>query len=377
MRTIYLIRHGEPELGITRKHVCLGHKDIPLSHEGKKQAERLSRYFKDKDIDYFVSSPLSRCLETAEIIRDKSGNSELSIICNDGLIEINTGEWDGMSFDEIRELYPVEYEKRGKNIGRYVLPGGESFLLAGERFKAAMEKLLEEYDGNMAVVAHAGVIRAYLCLLMGKDIDEITDINIPYASVSVLSFDNCGKPVPVTIGLRPIQSISLSEVDRMRGECLVPPEVSEHMDVVADTAMNLLEYDLSYVGTDILDEKYIFEGSSLNLRTIFYAALLHDIKKTNGHSHASDGAKYLKMQGYEEVARLVERHNDASVFMEGAPLTELEVLYYADKLVKGDSLVTISERFAMSEEKCISQEAKAAHEIRYKAAIGIGRKLGM
>lgn len=382
MRTIYLVRHGQPDIGAGKRHICLGRKDLPLSHEGEKQAERLARYFTGKTIDAVFSGPLQRCMRTAEILIQKSGHEKLDIQVLPELTEVDTGDWDGLEFSEIRKNYPMEYEARGKRMGRYVIPGGESFEMAGARFSEAFDELIGRSTGDILIVSHAGVIRAFLCGLLGIDIDEIGTIQIPYASVTILQLPDSGQrgeggAVRVkTIGLRPTAAISLSEVDRMRGECHVPQNVCEHMDVVGDVAMNLIEYDPGLVKSDLLEEAYVFAGASLNVRAIYFAALLHDLLRVNGKTHARDAAAYLRRQGYLEIADLVEQHNDAAVFDAHRPISEAEVLYYADKLVCGTSLVTIKERFKKSTGKCTDGAARKAHEQRYAAAVGIGKKLG-
>lgn len=67
-RTIYLIRHGavyeEGEI-----HRCLGHTDVPLTKRGERQAGKTAEWFRDKEIRNIYTSPLQRCVKTAQIIR--------------------------------------------------------------------------------------------------------------------------------------------------------------------------------------------------------------------------------------------------------------------------------------------------------------------
>ena len=67
MRTIYLIRHGEPE---RTGHVsrCLGHTDVALSIRGRKESMELADWFRSRPVEAVYASPLSRCMETAEYI---------------------------------------------------------------------------------------------------------------------------------------------------------------------------------------------------------------------------------------------------------------------------------------------------------------------
>lgn len=80
-------------------------------------------------------------------------------VCNE-LREMSVGEWENMTFDEIREKYPIEYAARGERLGTVPPPGGESFTDAGERLINCLDGFLADSDGDIAIVAHGGVIRA-------------------------------------------------------------------------------------------------------------------------------------------------------------------------------------------------------------------------
>ena len=437
-RTIYLVRHAEPDTGSGRK-VYLGQKDVPLTREGERQAERLARWFAGKRLDGIFASPLTRTMHTARILAEKSGHGG-EIMPVPGLMEMDLGSWDGLTFDEIRARDPAGYAARGKALGRFVTPGGESYEQAGARFAKAFFGILAQNTGDLLVVAHAGVIRAFLCMLTGTDIDELQKFNIPYASVTVLEEDPAAgdaaaektgavkagtgqaqagrdgkpflpaaKPVPEkdrteqaqtdgasseeerrkaafpvlrrlhlrTAGLRPAACICRSEADRLWDACGVTPELKAHMEAVAGRAMDLIGCGTGPALYDRLPEDFPFAGGTINARLACFAALLHDIKRAEGgRTHAAAGAAYLRKEGYFELADIVERHHDAAVYRPGEPLSEAELVYLADKLVQGSTSVTLEERFAKSLEKCAASEARAAHEARYAAALGIAAKLG-
>lgn len=394
MITLYLVRHGQPGLLVGKDSVCLGRKDVPLSHEGEKQAGRLAVYFKGRRVDAIYSSPLVRCTKTASILAEKSGHKDIPVQIEYGLEEVDVGHWDGMTFAEIKEKYPLEYEERGRHMGTYVVPGGESLSQAGRRYAAAVERILmkekNKGDRHIVLVSHAGVMKTLLCKWAGKEIERTFDYRLPYTSLTKAEIEysddasadenseSC-QPLHVrvlTTGLRPVESISLSEVDRMWGACGADMPLRRHMETVADTAMNLIGYDMALVRSDWMDTVWPCCGTHINTRLVYYAALLHDIKRMEGgRDHAVKGAEYLAHEGYKELAELVRMHHDPGVYREGQPLSEAELLYYADKLVQGDRLVTIEERFEESRKKCSSQEALTNHELRYQAALAIGRKL--
>lgn len=199
MRRIYLVRHAKPDTGPGKRSVCLGRTDAPLSLEGEKQAERLAPFFKKKKLSAIYTSPLARCAKTAEILRMKSHHIDLPVIQVEAFSEVDAGIWDGLEFDTIKEMYPLEWEERNQSLGRFVIPQGESLELAGRRFMEAFQQLnrtsaqtdassdtMFPPERDILIVAHSGVLQVFLCLLTGKDVDWLWDFYLPYASVTSL-----------------------------------------------------------------------------------------------------------------------------------------------------------------------------------------------
>jgi putative nucleotidyltransferase with HDIG domain len=84
-------------------------------------------------------------------------------------------------------------------------------------------------------------------------------------------------------------------------------------------------------------------GYNFDLALVNAASLLHDVAKGQPN-HAQTGALILKRLGYDEVAEIVACHTDINLFEDGY-LTEVEIVYLADKLVKEDRVVSLKERF--------------------------------
>jgi len=184
-RKIYLVRHCEPDLP-KKSSLCLGRKDVPLSNRGLKQAENLRNFLSKLNIETIYSSPLVRALKTAEII--SNGDIQYEIV--DNFTELDVGKWDGMSFDEIKEKYPKEYEERGKNFDDYIIEEGESLSACKNRALKALSKVVNESKGNIAVISHAGVIRTILSDIMNISIEEIFSYKLEYGSICILRYNN-------------------------------------------------------------------------------------------------------------------------------------------------------------------------------------------
>ena len=182
-RTIYLVRHCRPDLPDTS--MCIGITDIPLSREGLKQAEKLKRYFSDKNINTIYSSPLRRAKRTAEII---AGN-KIKVEIRNNLSELNMGKWDGMTFEDIKQKYPREYFERGEDFENYIVEGGESMSMCRKRVLAELRNIFINSSGNIIITAHAGVNRLILSELSGMSTKERFSLQKEYGCISRLKFD--------------------------------------------------------------------------------------------------------------------------------------------------------------------------------------------
>lgn len=203
---IVLVRHGE-----TRRHkekVFLGQTDVPLNEDGKNQAEAVGLFLDRHEIEKPViyCSDLVRAQETAEIIRNtltmaqmvRKGVTEKEVpaVIHEEvrLREIHLGDWDGRFIREIQEEFPLEYERRGKDILSFkVGDSGENFYDLQSRVVECLEEILrkegaEGQEQDLVIVAHAGVLRIIMGSLQGVPLKEAAKLKIPKGSVTVLDF---------------------------------------------------------------------------------------------------------------------------------------------------------------------------------------------
>lgn len=441
MRRIYLVRHGLPEKSTSEK-VYIGVTDIPLSTRGSAEAAQLGRYFLQHlsatTTVRILTSPLQRCRQTAEEIQRVLFDGGIRLpepIVVEALHEINLGEWEGKRVQEIREHFPEVYEARGRALGTYHTPGGESFLEAGVRFQKAIEACLPDMEESeiLLIVAHAGVIRAYLSLLMGRELNHLMDIPLPYASVTELEVDQqdvedealylektdvvgvrkvdgasgseaagiktCREGicvVPDGIGVRPEELLDAAEITRLYQKYETPKQVIRHMRKVAELAMQLMD-GIQMRGTEIrsidatgedtvsapsdscvlaveMEKAAVMPG--LNRVRVMKACLLHDLCRAE-KEHARVSAEAIRKEGYPAIAALVAGHHEAAYSEQEAqgPLTEAELLFYADKRVQEDVLVSVEERFRESRKKCRSPEACAHHDAMLAKTLKIEKKI--
>ncbi|MCX7679304.1 MAG: HDIG domain-containing protein [Spirochaetes bacterium] len=90
------------------------------------------------------------------------------------------------------------------------------------------------------------------------------------------------------------------------------------------------------------------DGCHINRALVIAGALLHDITKTRsletGERHDVTGAELLRNIGYPQVAYIVEQHVFFTNFNAEGPLEEREIVYYADKCVMHDKVVSVHQR---------------------------------
>ena len=178
---LLLIRHGQAgDKGIKR---YIGQIDIQLTEIGLSQAKALAQSLESVPLERIISSDLKRCKQTAAILAE---HRSLKIEEEPNLREISLGQWEGKSFEEIKRSQPEAYHLRGENLGGFRTPGGESFSDLQSRVVPVLNDVLALSSGNVAIVAHAGVIRVALCYFLGLSLDNLFKLGQDYGSLTIL-----------------------------------------------------------------------------------------------------------------------------------------------------------------------------------------------
>jgi ribonuclease H / adenosylcobalamin/alpha-ribazole phosphatase len=155
-----LVRHGSTAL--TAQGRYSGRVDVPLSSSGVTEAAAVAGRLPAlaSSVDAIVSSPLVRCVDTARAIGDAFGG--IPVETDDDLIECDFGDFEGMTFGEVRERYPAELDAW---LGSTAVPppGGESFQVVSLRVRRAVKRMLASYTGKtIVVVSHVTPIKMVL-----------------------------------------------------------------------------------------------------------------------------------------------------------------------------------------------------------------------
>jgi len=108
---------------------------------------------------HVVASPALRCVQTARALWP-----DLAIATDARLWEQDFGDWEGVPFAELPDLGALS----GADLARHTPPGGESFADLCDRVTPALQELAGR-GGRIAVMAHAGVVRAALAVALGHE----------------------------------------------------------------------------------------------------------------------------------------------------------------------------------------------------------------
>ena len=181
---IYFIRHGETVLTPERRFSGTGSIDPELMQDGLEQADLVAAEAAKLGAEVLIASPLKRTKQTAEAIARTTG---LEIIFDEIWYELSFGDWDGLSFEEVKEKFPDEYQA-WLNSSSYAPAGGESYDQAGIRVEEALEKVAAEYPGQrVVVVTHNGVIKLAAQIVTGAPTDAVFHIDAAPCSITSIS----------------------------------------------------------------------------------------------------------------------------------------------------------------------------------------------
>ncbi|NQW93053.1 MAG: histidine phosphatase family protein [Polaromonas sp.] len=151
---IIAIRHGETTWNVDTR--IQGHLDIPLSANGRWQAERLAEALRDEPITAIYASDLTRAWETAQYVGRATG---VELTKEIGLRERDFGDFEGKTFAEIELLLPEQSLRWRKRDPHFYPAGGESLVALRTRVMEAAERLAAQHPGEqIALVGHGGVM---------------------------------------------------------------------------------------------------------------------------------------------------------------------------------------------------------------------------
>ena len=147
------------------------------------------------------------------------GPREIPLQVSAQLREISLGDWEGVSFREIANRFPREFEARGMDLENWRPPGGESFGDCRARILPFLKSILAASTGNILLVGHAGVNRVILCEALGIPLRNVMNIGQDYGCVNLIEYSESRLRLHLLnyapLGTRPIaQPSSIADVHK-------------------------------------------------------------------------------------------------------------------------------------------------------------------
>jgi probable phosphoglycerate mutase len=180
--TTVLLRHGQTPLSIEHRFSGVG-SDPELTDKGREQAGEAATRLAGQQFDAVISSSLRRAAETARIVA-----AGREVILDDGFRETDFGDWEGLTFAEVKAKSPDELAAwlADPNVAP---PGGESFVAADRRVGAALDSLAERYPGSrLLVVSHVTPIKLLARRALEAPMSALYRMHLELCSVTTIDW---------------------------------------------------------------------------------------------------------------------------------------------------------------------------------------------
>ena len=182
MVKLILVRHA---LTVdNQKSRLSGHIDSSISEEGKEQIDKITNYLKDFDIDKIYTTTSSR---TKDTVKKLSELKSIEIIEKESLKEISFGDFEGLTFDEIKDKYPKEFQDMIEKGYEYKYPNGESLIDSYNRVCIELDNIISNNDDRTILIcSHGGTIRNIRTYLISNSYKYHWNFKIDNGSVTIL-----------------------------------------------------------------------------------------------------------------------------------------------------------------------------------------------
>ncbi|MBI2910476.1 MAG: histidine phosphatase family protein [Chloroflexi bacterium] len=186
MLRLILVRHGETEWN--RSERVQGSSDVELNERGRAQAEAVARALQSKAVAGVYSSPLKRALQTGRCVAMTCGRP---CEIEPGLVELNEGDLEGLTYDEMRSRYVDFMAQWRRDASSVRLPGGEGLQDLQQRSWDCIARIAARHpDGDVVIVSHNFAITAIICKAIGLPLSHFRRLHLGVGSISVLALSD-------------------------------------------------------------------------------------------------------------------------------------------------------------------------------------------
>jgi ribonuclease H / adenosylcobalamin/alpha-ribazole phosphatase len=189
--TTILLRHGETAHTVEKRFSGSGGHDPELSAEGASQAAAVAaRLGSTGGVDAVLASPMRRTRQTADAV---AAALAITVREVDDFRECAFGDWEGLTFAEVRERWPAELE-RWLGDPTVEPPGGESFVDVRRRVLRARDQLLTRYPRQtVLVVTHVTPIKVLVTDALGAPVEAVHRMELTPATLTELQWFEAGQ----------------------------------------------------------------------------------------------------------------------------------------------------------------------------------------
>lgn len=171
---IDFLRHGETLAGTGFNGIT----DVDLTDKGWQQMQRA---VEAGSHDLVITSPLQRCRRFAE---DYARRQQLECISDTKLMEMDFGEWEARTPQQLLEEQPQQLKNFWRNPERHGAPGGEPLGVMAQRVQQAVQEIAQGNTRHCLVVSHQGVIALALLQVLGAASASLRQLRIDHGSLS-------------------------------------------------------------------------------------------------------------------------------------------------------------------------------------------------
>jgi phosphoserine phosphatase len=184
--TLIIVRHGHTALNNGDRF--RGRTDTPLDEQGLREAEVTAQAIAKRwKLSAVYTSAVSRAHVTGEIIGKPFG---LPAVDEPGILDMDYGEWTGLTFEEARAHDPAMYKICMETPSRFKPAKGESFEELRARSVAAVKAIAQKHpDQAVAIVTHNVVNRVILLGFLQTTTDLFWQMHQGTCAINVLEYD--------------------------------------------------------------------------------------------------------------------------------------------------------------------------------------------
>jgi probable phosphoglycerate mutase len=190
--TVSFIRHASTSWNEAGR--MQGRRDVPLSERGRAQARTWRNAAELTSGASWVSSPLRRAVETAELL----GGQRVQL--EGALIEMDWGDWEGSTLDELRNADGAAFAQNEARGFDFRAPGGESPREVHERLQPWLARVATS-PAPVIAVTHLGVLRVIVAAATGWDMTGKPPIRLKSDAVHRFTVDQRGRVAIVECNL--------------------------------------------------------------------------------------------------------------------------------------------------------------------------------